>query len=88
MKQLSLFDEPTPQPTAVNVNFLHLEPLDPHCCQSCTGLYLDIERGYYCKRHKEVYFKGNTNLVAVNDCSDWEPPHNDAVTTTFTRRNK
>lgn len=70
------------------MNFLHLEPLDPHCCFHCTGLYLDIDRGYYCKRHKEVDFKGNTNLVAVNDCPDFEFPHVVAVTRTFTRRNK
>lgn len=61
--------------------------MDPHCCLHCTGLYLDIDRGYYCKRHKEVDFKGNTNLVAVNDCPDFLTEGNDAVTSTFSRRN-
>ena len=70
-----------------SINFTHLEPLDCHSCNNCARLHLDIDTGYFCPQHREVDFGDKLKLVKVNDCSDFHTEGNDAVTSTFLRRN-
>lgn len=71
-----------------SIRFTHLEPLDFHSCNNCASLHLDIDKGYFCPQHREVDFGDKLKLVMINDCTDFHTEGNDAVTSTFSRRNR
>lgn len=70
-----------------SIRFTHLEPLDCHFCNNCSRLHLDIVTGYFCPLHRAVDFRDKLKLVKVNNCPDFITEGNDAVTSTFLRRN-
>lgn len=70
-----------------SISFTHLEPLDYHFCTNCSRLLLDIGTGYFCPIHREVDFRDKLKIVMINNCPDFITEANDAVTSTFARRN-
>lgn len=74
------------------MNFYELEPLSTETCQHCTSLYLDIGDGnarrHFCRVHSEINLDVELRFLRRNDCPDISYPVNDAVTSTFSRRNK
>lgn len=73
--------------TQASISFTHLEPLDYHFCNNCARLHLDIDTGYFCPMHSEVDFRDKLKLVMINNCPDFHTEANEAVTSTFARRN-
>ena len=75
-----------------SVNWYELEPLNENFCLNCHHYTLDIgesgnERRYFCYIHPDIELNTDLRRFRVNDCKDILFVGNDAVTTTFSRRN-
>ena len=75
------------------MTFYELEPLSVDTCQHCALWVLDIgadgcARRHVCRIHGDVDLDVDFRLFRRNDCPDLLHLANDAVTSTFSRRNK